>query len=298
MAMNNWDDLRYYLAVARSGTVSAAARELGVSHTTVLRHIDQLEVEAGVKLFKRLQRGYQLSEAGEKLLQEANHLESDIQSMMARVKGQDDNLAGSLRVTQPQAGAFDIYSIYARFIHQYPEISLEIQHRYWELNLNKHEADVAIIHSEQPAELLVGRCVGMVHYRPYASANYLARFDQIPQLSDIEWIVMDQHVTNQTQGDTESLWDQLCRLVPNPKVVMQTSSYADILFAAREGLGAAFMSHVFAKKYQDLLPVPGCDISNTRDVWVLTHRDLRNIARVKCFMRFVSDELMKQLAAD
>ena len=95
MAMKNWDDLRYYLAVARSGTVSAAARELGVSHTTVLRHIDQLEAEAGVKLFKRLQRGYQLSEAGEKLLQEVSHVEADIQSMMARVQGQDDHLAGN-----------------------------------------------------------------------------------------------------------------------------------------------------------------------------------------------------------
>ena len=295
--MKNWDDLRYYLAVARSGTVSAAAKELGVSHSTVLRHIDQLEAEAGVKLFKRLQRGYQLSAAGEKLLQQAVHLESDLQSMMARVQGQDEHLAGTLRVTQPQAGVIDLYSVYARFVHQYPEISLQIQPRYWELNLNKHEADVAIIHSEQPADLLVGRRVGSVHYRPYAAASYLARFDHVPDLSEIEWIIMDQNVTSQIQGESESLWDQLCRLAPDPKIVMETSSYADIIFAAREGLGATFMSHVFARKYEDLLPVPGCDIANSRDVWVLTHRDLRNIGRVKCFMRFVSEELMKQLDA-
>ena len=294
--MKNWDDLRYYLAVARSGTVSAAAKALGVSHTTVLRHIDQLEAEAGVKLFKRLQSGYQLSETGEKLLQEASTLEADLQSMMARVHGQDEHLTGSIRVTQPQAGAVDLYAIYAQFIRQYPDISLEIQPRYWEVNLNRHEADVAIIHTEQPADLLIGRCVGQVHYRPYATANYLERFDHIPQLSEIEWIIMDRTVTTQTQGNSESLWEQLCQLVPKPKVVMQTSSYADIIFAAREGLGAAFMSHVFARQYDDLVPITGCNIANARDVWVLTHRDLRDIARVKCFMRFVSEALIKQLA--
>ena len=125
--MKQWDALRYCLAVARCGSVSAAARELEVSHATVLRRIDQFEKQLGVKLFKRLQSGYVISEAGEPLLHRVADIESELIDLLELVQGRDDAPSGVLRVTQPQNVLLDLYPIYRGFIKRYPDIQLEVE---------------------------------------------------------------------------------------------------------------------------------------------------------------------------
>ena len=94
--------------------------------------------------------------------------------------------SGLLRVTQPQVGAFDIYPYYAEFIDHYPEVSLDISPDWWDKNLNQQEADVAIVFAENPPDLLVGRKVGQLVFSAYASQKYLARFQEPPQLEDLD----------------------------------------------------------------------------------------------------------------
>ena len=212
--MTNWDDFRYCLAVARSGTVSAASRQLDVSHATVLRRIDQLEQELGVKLFKRLQSGYVLSEAGEAFLQRASGIEGDILDMVNLLQGHDEKPGGVLRVTQPQNVLVDFYPVYAAFLREYPDIRLVVETESTVVNLNQQEAEVAIRVTERPPELLVGRRLGELYFQAYASTEYLARFDSAPQLAELSWIVHPQIANNWGGLGEDSAWAQLQREIP------------------------------------------------------------------------------------
>lgn len=294
--MKNWDDLRYYLAVARRGTVSAAARELDVSHATVLRRIDQLETDLGVKLFQRLQTGYRLSEAGEVLYDAAAEIEAGLRTLQARVQGRDDELAGTIRVAQTENVVVDLYPLYAQFSARYPEIKLEVLLSPSIVNLNKLEADVAIRQTETPDDLLVGRRVGRVRFGAYAAATYLQRFEQAPAIADLDWVLWDRKVCNWALED--SCFHQLYQQVSRPRVVMETASYTEIVAAIRAGMGAGFLSDEIVRQHDDLLPIPGCRITTATSLWVLTHRDLRNVRRIVCFMRFISEQLMALLGQD
>ncbi len=288
--MENWDNLRFYLAVARCGTVSAAAKELAVSHATVLRRVEQLEQELGVKLFKHLQSGYQLSEAGKDLFQQVLKISNDVQDIERQFQGNDEVLAGRLRVTQPENELIEIYPLYAEFSRMYPDIQLEISPSLEIKNLNQHEAEVAIRFIHQPPDLLVGRNVGKVRFSAYASKEYLSRFDSMPKVADCDWIVWrDANKLDQRSRQENKLYD----LTPDPKIVMFSTSASDIVSSVRAGIGVALISHSIAHQYEELVPIPDVEMSSRMNMWVLTHRDLRNVARVKCFMRFISDGLMK-----
>lgn len=294
--MKNWDDLRYYLAVARSGSLSAAARELSVSHATVLRRIDHLETDLGVKLFKRLQSGYQLSEAGAILLDEATAIAAGLDTLQAKVQGRDDALAGSIRIAQTENVVVDLYPLYARFSADHPAIKLQVLLSPNPVNLNKLEADVAIRQTESPGELLVGRKVGQVRFSAYASADYLSRFTHAPALADLDWVLWDRSVSD--WGIEDSCFHQLFRQVPAPRVVMETASYSEIVSAVRAGMGASFLSRQIARQHPELVPIPRCEIEASTSLWVLTHRDLRKNRRVQRFMHFIAEGLMQSLEGE
>ena len=248
----------------------------------------------GIKLFKRLQGGYQLSEAGHALYETASNVEADVQKMYSQAHG--NQLAGRIRVSQPTLGVFDLYSIYAEFLEQYPDIELEVLPIWWDLNLNQQEADVAIITTEVPHDLLVGRELGYVPWRTYASKDYLARFGQTPALSALNWVMLEKSLVNRASGGAHNIWDILEAEVEHPNVVLQSQSYPELIFAVKEGLGATFMSAAFAHKLDDIVPVPGCRINNIARYWLVTNRDLRHVARIRLFMDFVGDRVRRQLA--
>lgn len=155
-------------------------------------------------------------------------------------------------------------------------------------NLNRHEVDVAIRITENPPDLLVGRCLGRIGYSAYASAEYLQRFDEPYTLSDFDWVVWQK-------GDAGGASDWLAKSVVNPRIVLYTSSMSDIISAARVGMGVGLISHHIARLYPDLIEIPNTQGDDRFAVWLLTHRDLRNTARIKTFMQFMSDALRKQL---
>ncbi len=165
--MKNWDSLRYFLAVAKAKTVKEAALSMGVSHTTVLRHIDLFEQELEAKLFKRLQSGYELTTFGHSMLARANQIGDK------EIKGQDLKLSGQLRISQPENEVINLYPIYAEFNLLYPEIKLQIVSSINQSDLKRHEADVVLRFSEQPHDLLVGKCIGQVDFGIYGSKEYL-----------------------------------------------------------------------------------------------------------------------------
>lgn len=282
----NWDNLRFYLAVAREGTVSAAATALQVSHATVLRRIEQCENELGVKLFKHLQSGYVLSSAGEQILSRVEQMETITVGLQRDFSGQDAALAGRLRVTQPGNGVIDLYPLYAEFNQRYPQIQLDIIPSAELQDLNRHEADVAIRFTNDPHDLLIGHCLGDINFYPYASTDYLQNPEKQGS-DDYDWIVWRPE---NRDLKASFQYDWLLQHCQSPKVVMQTSSVSDIISAVRAGIGVGLLSETIVEKYYpQFQPVLQHKIQSGKKLWVLAHRDLRDIARVKVFMRFIYD---------
>jgi DNA-binding transcriptional LysR family regulator len=294
--MDNWDNLRIYLAVARAGTVSAAARALGLGHATVLRRIDQFEKDLGTKLFKRLQSGYQLSTEGKALLEHAERIEESTHAIQRQLEGNSEQIAGTLRVTQPENDVLDLYPIYAEFIQRYPQISLEIISSASLANLNKQEADVALRFTDAPDELLVGRCLGTIHFGAYASQGYLDQIEGPPSMANCRWILWQGKDHTQSPARS-SQYEWVKRRVSNPEIILRTSSVSDIISGIRAGIGVGFISHPVARQYPELIPLPGAEFTSSLKLWILTHRDLKNLARVRCFMQFVAEKMLSRLSS-
>ena len=143
--MIDWDDVRYFLAVARAGSVRAAAQRLGVNHATVLRRVAQLEDRLGVQMFEKLPSGYRITSAGEEVLELADRMEATSNQLEGRVFGRDQSVRGLLRVTlAPPLATHLLMPDLAEFARLHPDIEMDISSSGELANLTNREADVAI----------------------------------------------------------------------------------------------------------------------------------------------------------
>lgn len=283
--MRDWENLRYFLAVARKGTVSAAAKELYVSHSTVLRRIEQFEKSLDSKLFKKLQRGYELTLAGEKLYNASQSVEANIEQLFSQAQGQHDVAAGKLRISQPESGILNTYPLYTQFQRQHPEITLEIYSTMTTHNINQQEVDIVMRIAQTPPELLVGRKLGVIKGRIYGSKKYLQTLAKNPSIEDYQWIVWRPLITN-----PNSAW--LDENINASRIVLYAESMSDVISAVVCGMGVGFLSSHEAAQHPDLVELLEGEVIAENDLWILTHRDLRNSQRVKTFMRFMAENLI------
>src|SRR5579872_5355009 len=143
--MTDWDDVRHFLAVAREGSVRAAAERLEVTHSTVLRRIAQFEERLGAQMFEKLPSGYRLTNAGEEILEFAEQMEASSNRLETRVFGRDQSVRGRLRVTlAPTLSTHLLMPDFAEFARLHPDIEMEILSSGELANLTNREADVAI----------------------------------------------------------------------------------------------------------------------------------------------------------
>lgn len=283
--MRDWENLRYFMAVARNGTVSGAAKELGVSHSTVLRRVEQFEKILDSKLFKRLQRGYELTRAGQQLYTDGQSIESEIDQLMSQAEGHYDVTGGKLRISQPEIGILSIYPLYAEFQRQHPEITLEVHSTMATHNINQQEVDIVLRIADTPPELLVGRCLGEIKARIYASKHYLKRLPKNHTINDYDWISWQM-----TANGTASEWFK--ENISDPRIVLHAESMPDVVSAVLSGMGVGFLSSHEARKHKSLVELfDGLTVGEFK-LWILTHRDLRNSERVKTFMRFMAEHLV------
>src|SRR5260221_4633445 len=143
--MIDWDDVRYFLAVANGGSVRAAAERLVVNHSTVLRRIAQLEERLGAQMFEKLPSGYRLTTAGEEVREHAQQMGTSANALEARVLGRDQNVSGLLRVTlAPPLASHLLMPDFAEFARIHPNVELDIMPSGELVNLTNREADGAI----------------------------------------------------------------------------------------------------------------------------------------------------------
>jgi len=282
----NWDDLRYFLAVAKTGSLSGAARRLGVNHSTVFRRIGAFETELGVRLFERLPSGYLLTQAGEEMREGALRVEDEVASLSRKVTGQDLRLSGMIRVTTLDMLAFGLLPRHlANFRTVYPGIEVELIVGNVTLNLNRREADIALRVGNAPPETLVGRRVGQLVFAIYGSESYLAGKGGTG-LEQHDWIGFDT--------EHAALTRRFSAFLPAAQPLLRTNSVAAAIAATKAGMGLAPLPCGLADLEPDLVRVAALPEDFTLDLWLLTHEDLRQTARIRAFLDFMAKELAKE----
>jgi molybdate transport repressor ModE-like protein len=280
----NWDDLRLFLAVARSGSISGAAKSLGVQHSTVSRRMRQFEEKLGARLIERKQGGYALTRAGEKVRQAALRMEGEVIGVDDALLGRDANLVGTLRVTAINNMASTVLMpMFAAFSQENPGIELHIVVSNKYASLPQREADIAIRLTNAPTETLIGKRMLTVASAIYGNRQYLRQ--QRQQKAPAKWIGVNCcafHSTWTKQTNTDSSYD----------------FYSDdtllTLSAIRAGLGISFLPCFMGDRDPQLERYAEPDPAHNLGLWILLHPDLKNTARVLAFRNHMMESIRQQ----
>ena len=287
-----WDDLRYVLAVGQHGTLSAGARHLGVNHATVFRRIGMIEERLGARLFERHRDGYVPTPAGEEVVALAERLEGEVDDLERRLAGRDRRPSGTVRATTTDTlmeGA--LAPILAAFRATHPEIDLEVVVENRFLSLSKRDADVAIRATDKPPPTLVGRRICGVATAVYGASDYVATPSSVRDPSAHPWIAPDDSLDQLASAR----W--LRKTLGAVRPVLRTNNLMGLLAAAKAGMGLAALPCFLGDGAAELRRV-GPPVSElATDLWLLTHRDLRHVARVRAFLDFVDKGLRRMSGA-
>lgn len=277
----DWDDLKVVLTVADEGSVRRAAVVLGQHHTTVTRRLDQFEKRLGVVLFDRTSTGLQLNGHGLSVVAHAQRVAGEVEDLERNLLGLDQRLQGPVRLTLPEVVASHLLMTeLAQFSEQHPEITLELVPTHEALDIRKRDADVAVRVTDRPPEHLVGRSLGR-----FAVAPYVHRLASVP----FGWIGAGpgEHV--------DAGWhDQFC---PGAPVLMRCNNPVVRLAAVRAAAGVAVLPCALADPHDELCRLAASVPMDGGEIWLLTHPDLRNAARVRALMAHLTEAFAQQRGA-
>jgi DNA-binding transcriptional LysR family regulator len=288
--MFDWNDLRYFLAVARQGSLASAAEALDVNPSTVQRRLQALETAAGCTLTERKSDGYRLTLAGNKMLADAERVEAAIDTFNRRISALDPNVAGHVKLTSHvTVGQRIIKSGFLDQFHtRHPGIRIELIMEQRVLDLSKGEADIAIRGGGADDGALVGKKIAEVPWAIFASAALVSRHGRPKTSSDL-----NNFGVVEFSGDIEGLpaarW--MKSHAPNAPIVASCSNIPCVHLAIKSGAGLAPLPAVYAAADHDLIKVLGPIPELNYPLFLFTHKDLRKVPRVSTVFEFCLQEL-------
>lgn len=289
--MIDWKSLPAFLAVARQGSLRAAAEEMGGTHATVRRQVEALETQLGVQLFRRGADGFRLTAAGRTLLPQALEAEAVLLQGFNAVQGLDREASGLIRVSaDPMTGHFILAPVLAQFSALYPDIDIELQLSFGIDSIEKLETDVSIRSVAEVDEDVIGRRLFPNSIGIFAARDYLDRMlpKAGPKGRGLQWI---------GYGPVPELLDYI-RQSPFPEArIRHTITDPEMhLHLARSGAGMAVLASWVQARFPELQRVPGTELDDRRSLWVLLHADLRRVRRVRLFVEYLCDALRERRA--
>jgi DNA-binding transcriptional LysR family regulator len=282
----DWENLRFFLAVARSGSLAAAGRQMGVIHTTVMRRVSALEKGLGSELFERHPHGYVLTLAGEELLETLQPFEEELIAVERRLAGLDQQLVGTVRIASLGPLSPWICDALVRLRAANPEMTAEVLISPAAVSIARREADIAVRVTDSPPEYLVGRRVAELAHGVYAACAHPATQTQSEDFTVFPWLTY----TDSRRDLPQARW--ITEHIPPERIVLRTNHTQTLVSATRAGLGLS----VLARYVGDRDPGLRC-LATLRGfglhLWLLTHQDLRRNRRVKTLMDCLAEELLK-----
>ena len=281
----NWDNLRYVLMVANKGSIAAAARELGVNRTTVLRRINAFQEKLNCRIFEQTHTGYMLTPEAEKMIHAAREVESTLYNMQREIEGRELKLEGELRVTTTDTFMVSIMGpILASFHRLHPKIVVDVLITNSILDLNRRDADIAVRPTGSPDPRLMGRRLCDLEFGIYTSEDYLQNTD-VNDWRRHQWIGLESSLRSTPLGK----WFDAT--IPEKHVCMRCDSFVSIKVAVQNNLGAALLPCFLGDIADGLVRLAAPTSVLTIGLWVLTHPDLARSARVHAFMDHMTREL-------
>jgi len=269
----NWDDLRLFLAVARTGSISGAARQLGVQHSTVSRRIRQFEQKLGTRLLERKSGRYELTQAGENVKEASGRIEREVLGVDGTLLDKDAQQVGPLKVAALNNMASTVLMpMFARFSKQRPQVELHIIVSNIDASLSQREADVAIRLTNTPTDTLIGKRIVTVASSIYGSRSYINQLHK--QGGEPRWIGVE------CCGFHKTWTKQLSSGLPHNFYSDDTQLTHS---AIKEGLGVSILPCFMGDTDPELVRYSEPDPAYNLGLWVLIHPDLKRTARVLAF---------------
>ncbi|WP_322105609.1 LysR family transcriptional regulator [Paraburkholderia sp. J41] len=275
----NWDDLRYFLEVARTQRASGAAKRLGVDHTTVARRIRELETALGTVLFDKSRAGgFVLTAEGQRLLAYADAVESTVQSASEQFALGAQSLSGHVRVGSTEGfGCFFLAPQLARFTGGHPDMSIDLLPVPHFVSLSKREADLAIMLERPERGQYVYTKLCDYRLRLYGTPAYLARHPPIRSTADLRQHAFINYVADLAFSH-ELLY--LERTAPNVTANLCSTSVIAQYHAALQGSALAILPCFMAEPDPRLVSILPDDVVVTRRFWLCSREDLRKLRRI------------------
>ncbi len=288
----DWNDLRYFLAVCRAGTLVGAARSLRVRHSTVGRRVEALEAALGVSLFTRAPDGLVLTEAGSEIVPLAEEAERAVIAVERRVAGGDKRVDGIVRVTTSEGFSGFLVRQLSELQAQHPGLIVEVLSGNASLDLTRREADLAIRFVETTQADLICKRLCDVGWSLYASDIYLARARTANTPTDLAChdIIGFDETMARSPG---AIWLEEHKM--GARVVMRCNSLISALNASIAGMGVTVLPCFIAEAEPGLRRLTG-EVLATRAIWVVFHPDAARIARIRTVIDFVSTIVGREVA--
>jgi DNA-binding transcriptional LysR family regulator len=287
----DWNDWRYFLEVARSGSTLSAARKLRVSQTTVARRIAALEEVLGLTLFERRSAGYAVTEAGETLVEQATVVEQAALAAEQQARAHGREASGTVRLTTEEVFASCLISPHLRDLHdRFPNVRIELDTSSAVRDLGAGEADIALRSSSKHQQSgVVGRLICRDDWTLYCSRDYASRYG-VPRTI----AALQQHSIIGGGGGHLAVeyneWLEHAGLTH--RVTMEQGSATGLFTAVRTGLGIAVLPCVIADAEPDFIRCAPPPENEKRQLWLLTHERVRHNPAVRAVIDFLYERLI------
>ena len=283
----SWDDISVFLALVRHRSLSSAARELAVNHSTVGRRIRALESALETKLFERTRLGFLLTDDGDRLLSEAEGIEAHVSNIAAEFRGETARVTGTVRVATMEAlGSLFLAPRFSQLYKRHPSVRVELVTASHWINLSKREADVLISFPKPRGQRLAIDKIGEFALFLYASEDYLAEHGAPQSIDDLNKHVFIDYIDELVVIPAVRWLSDVIRV---PDTAFRSTSLVAQYHAATAGIGIAMLPTFVAQVDPRLRRVLPNQVVVKRDFWLSLHHDLEHIARVRQVVRFLKD---------
>jgi DNA-binding transcriptional LysR family regulator len=275
-----WNDLRVFLAVAREGSLGAAARKLGQSQPTLGRRLRALEAATGQTLFQRTSKGFVLTHEGAAVLASARRMEQEALAIERTLAGAGQELDGFLRATSSEwFGTTVLAPVFAGFSRQHPGVTIELLTEGRLLSLAQREADLAFRIRPFDEPDVVSRRLLRTPYRVYVKRGL--KRPRAGNGAGTNLIVMDTAFN----GSPDDGW--LPAMLPRAKIAFRSNSRDVQARMCALGCGLAVLPQPLGDRTPGIVPIDLGEAPPSRDTWMGYHRDLRKLKRLRALIDWV-----------
>lgn len=287
-----WDDLRLVRSIADHGGLSGAAEQLGLAASTVFRRLEQMEAALDVTVFERHRAGYALTPAGEELLALAERVDEDVTAVARRIAGQQraQKPRGELSIATNDTLLTELLTpLFAVFGRRHPEMRLNVRVGNPSLNLARRDADIAIRATDHPPENLAGIRIARMVWAPYGKASPAAgrRAAGAAPLEEGPWVTLNDELA----GHSSTRFVRTN--VPAERIGYTVNTVSGLAEAIEAGIGVGYLPCVVGDTRPGLARLGPLAPALGNNLWLLSHPDLRGVARVRVMLDFLAAEMVK-----